>query len=94
MSKSNLISDLTAPSPAPAKQCGIQKIRAAMNDDERAALDAAVEHIREKNNSPRTIQTSGYTYKWLTDVLVKHEYDVTLRMVEKHTRRMCGCDDN
>lgn len=93
MSKNSLLNELKAGSP-PLKQCGVEKIRSGMTEEERAALDDAFEKIREKNASPRSIQTSGYTYKWLTDLLKKHGHDITFRMVEKHSRKMCGCDVN
>ena len=91
MSKSSLLDDLKAGG-VPLKQCGIGKIRSAMESDEQAALDDAFAKMRERNSSPRTIQTSGYTYKWLSDLLKKHGHDVTIRMVEKHSRKMCSCD--
>ena len=91
MSKSSLLDELKAGS-APTKSCGIGKIRNVMNTEEQEALDEAFVKIREKNASPRSIQTSGYTYKWLSDFLKKHGHDVTIRMVEKHSRKMCSCD--
>lgn len=93
MSKNSLLDDLKAGS-APLKQCGVGKVRAGMTPEEQAALDEAFVKIRERNSSPRTIQTSGYTYKWLTDLLKKHGHDVTIRMIEKHSRKVCSCDDN
>jgi hypothetical protein len=91
MSKNSLLDDLIAGS-APLKVCGIGKIRNGMTPEEQAALDDAFVKIREKNASPRSVQISGYTYKWLTDLLKRHEHDVTIRMVEKHSRKMCSCD--
>lgn len=91
MSKNSLLDELKAGS-APLKQCGIAKICESMSNEEQNALDEAFVKIREKNASPRSIQTSGYTYKWLTDLLKRHGHDVTIRMVEKHSRKMCGCD--
>jgi hypothetical protein len=93
MSKNSLLDDLKVGG-APLKQCGIGKIRVGMTPDEQEALDDAFAKMRERNSSPRTIQTSGYTYKWLSDLLKKHGHDVTIRMVEKHSRKMCSCDDN
>lgn len=91
MSKNSLLDDLKAGS-EPLKQCGISKIRNTMTPEEQAALDDAFTKMRDRNSSQRAIQTSGYTYKWLTDLLKKHGHDVTIRMVEKHSRKMCSCD--
>lgn len=91
MSKSSLIEELKAGS-VPTKSCGVGKIRSAMSIEEQEALEDAFVKIREKNTSFRSIQTSGYTYKWLSDLLKKHGHDVTIRMVEKHSRKMCSCD--
>lgn len=90
MERSSLLEDLS--STAPIKQCGIAKARQNMTEEEAAALEQAFEKIRQKNSSASSIQTSGYTYKWLADVLKKNGFDVTVRVVEKHSRRMCGCN--
>lgn len=91
MSKNSLLDELKAGS-APLKVCGIGKVRNEMSAEEQSALDDAFVKIREKNASPRSVQISGYTYKWLTDLLKRHGHDVTIRMVEKHSRKMCSCD--
>ena len=91
MEKSSLLDDLSNATPVSAKQCGIAKARQSMTNEESIALEQAFDKIRQKNSSPSSIQTSGYTYKWLTDVLKKNGFDVSLRVVEKHSRRMCGC---
>jgi len=93
MSQSSFIEDLKVVL-IPAKQCGVEKIRSQMGEDERAALDDAFEKIRTKNVSYKAVQTSGYTYKWLYEVLNKHGHIVSFRVVEKHTRKMCACNVN
>lgn len=91
MEKSSLLEDLISAAPASPKQCGIAKARQEMTDEEALALEQAFEKIRQKNLSPSSVQTSGYTYKWLADVLKKNGFDVTVRVVEKHSRKLCGC---
>lgn len=91
MSKSNLLDDLINTTPSTAKQCGIAKAIQKMSEDEVVALNQAFDKIRQKNVSPSSIQTSGYTYRWLTEILKKNGFDVTVRVVEKHSRKLCAC---
>ena len=91
MSKSNLLEDLTTSKPSAVKQCGIAKAMQDMSEDEITALNQAFDKIRQKNVSPSSIQTSGYTYRWLTDILKKNGFDITVRVVEKHSRKLCAC---
>lgn len=91
MSKSNLLDDLTNTTPSTAKQCGIAKAMQSMSEDEIVALNQAFDKIRQKNVSPSSIQTSGYTYRWLTEILKNNGFAVTIRVVEKHSRKLCAC---
>lgn len=91
MSKNSLLEDLTNATPSATKQCGIAKAMQSMSEDEIVALNQAFDKIRQKNVSPSSIQTSGYTYRWLTDILKKNGFDITVRVVEKHSRKLCAC---
>jgi len=94
MPKSSFVEDLKVDL-APAKQCGVERVRSQMGADDRTALDAAFEKIRDKNSSYKSVQTTGgYTYKWLHDVLTKHGHVVSIRSVTKHSRKLCACDVN
>jgi hypothetical protein len=90
MSEGGLVDDLLMREPANVKmQCGFTRIYLSLGDKERAAVDAALERIKNDTGAGRA---KVYSYSWLSEVLKKNGHQISSSTVARHMTKRCGCE--
>lgn len=89
---SDLAARLSQPAPSPyANRCSVGHVLRAVSPVEREALQNALEKVTEALNS-KTAMSSGYTTRWLMQVLEEAGHKVSDRMLRRHCKKECSCD--
>lgn len=83
-----LLDDLLNEPPKPT-ECKIQLIFESVEEDERTALQQAVERVRLDERSGRA---KIYSNQWLAKVLSDNGYDVSRSTVARHVKKECSCE--
>lgn len=88
--KSSLALDLETPRQlAVSTVCKFTRVTDGMSEEERAALDRAVEMIRNDNGMGKG---KVYSASWLTKVLKQHGYNVSISTIQRHVNGECCCE--
>lgn len=90
MSEGGLVDDLLMREPASVKmECGFTRIYQALGDKEKAAVDAALERIKNDTGAGRA---KVYSYSWLAEVLKKNGYSISSSTIARHMTGKCSCE--
>ena len=87
--KVTLVEALDTPlrSPIP-RQCLLARVREGLSDEERDALDRALERVRhDPNNGQRKV----YSTSWLASVLTSQGHALSSATIQRHLRQSCSC---
>lgn len=90
MSSDSLLEALqTRSEAATLSACKFTQIREKLTEDERSALDKAVDSIREDAGvgKAKTFSTS-----WLTKVLRNFGYTISISTIQRHVNKECSCE--
>ncbi|CAB4144566.1 hypothetical protein UFOVP1296_47 [uncultured Caudovirales phage] len=88
----DLAARLSQPVPSPyANRCSIGHVLKKVSPEEREALDIALGHVSNALSTSSTM-SSGYTTRWLADVLEEFGHKVSDRMIRRHAKGECSCD--
>lgn len=88
--KSTLLDDLETPRPDyVGGQCKLKVIKDGMEDEESAGIDRAVEKIRSDLGQGRS---KSYSATWLTRLLRKNGYNISVSTVQRHVNKECPCE--
>lgn len=86
----SLIADLEALPPSySGGVCKIRIIRDDMDAEKQESLDRAVERVRGDRGQGRS---KVHSATWLTKVLRKNGYDVSVSTVQRHVNKECPCE--
>jgi hypothetical protein len=69
--------------------CKFSRIRQILTDEEKEALDKAVNGIREDAGLGKA---KMYSTTWLTKVLRNFGHDVSVSTVQRHVNKECSCE--
>jgi hypothetical protein len=69
--------------------CKFTRVKDAMSDEEKKALDRAVEMVRKDNGMGKG---KVYSASWLTKVLKQHGYSVSISTIQRHVNGECCCE--
>lgn len=90
MSENSLINALQSPNdPAIKPTCKFTQVRNNLTDEEREALDKAVDGIRQDAGLGKA---KKYSTSWLAKVLRSFGYDVSISTVQRHVNKECSCE--
>lgn len=83
---------LSQPSSSPyANRCSVGHVLTQVTDEERAALEKAINNVKESLEKQTSLQT-GYTARWLSRVLGEFNFSVSDRMIRRHCAGDCSCE--
>jgi hypothetical protein len=89
-SQDSLIADLeTVPSVYSGGVCKIKIIRDDMESEKQESLDRAVERVRNDRGQGRS---KVHSATWLTKILRKNGYDISVSTVQRHVNKECPCE--
>lgn len=80
-----------SPKGKPGPICGFTKVRKTLTDDDRLALDEAVELVRGERASAVAGQRTEHTATWIHASLIANGHKVSLLTTQKHIAKSCGC---
>lgn len=84
-----LRSELTA---RPASTCALGRLLRTLNDDDRDALEAAIENVRTTRLTVGAPNAhTGFTAAAIQRALVTEGHRMSKDVVERHVGRRCGC---
>ena len=90
MSEGGLVDDLLMREPSNVRmECGFTRIYQALGDKEQAAVDAALERIKNDTGAGRA---KVYSYSWLSEVLKKNGYSISSSTIARHMTGKCNCE--
>jgi hypothetical protein len=69
--------------------CKFSQIRENLSDDEKAALDKAVNGIRDEAGVGKA---KTYSTAWLTKVLKNFGYSLSVSTTQRHVNKECSCE--
>lgn len=88
----NLASQLIQPVPSPyANRCSVGHVLKKVSKEEKEALNVALQHVTDALNTSSSM-SSGYTTRWLANVLEEFGHKVSDRMIRRHAKGQCSCD--
>lgn len=88
--RSTLLDDLEKPRPDYiGGPCKLKVIKDAMDDEESAGIDRAVERVRMDTGQGRS---KSYSASWLTRMLRKNGYNISVSTVQRHVNKECPCE--
>ena len=72
-------------------RCSIWVIRQNLEEQDRQALDEAIQRIRDARDQGLTSGQSAYNCQWLQKSLGSEGHPVSVLTVQKHVRFGCSC---
>ena len=87
--KVTLVEALETPlrDPSP-RQCLFERLRGELLEEEREALDRALDKVRtDPNNGQRKV----YSTAWLANVLTSQGHPLSSATIQRHLRNSCSC---
>ena len=86
----SLIADLESTPPVySGGVCKIKIICDDMDQEKKDSIDRAVEKVRNDRGQGRS---KVHSATWLTKVLRKHGYDISVSTVQRHVNKECPCE--
>lgn len=88
--RSSLLDDLENPRPDYiGGPCKFKVIKDGMDPEEQEGIDRAVERVRQDTNQGRS---KAYSTSWLTRMLRKNGYNISVSTVQRHVNKECPCE--
>lgn len=88
--KSTLLEDLESPrSDYSGAPCKFKLIKDSMSEDEQLGVDRAVEKVRNDLGQGRS---KAHSASWLTRLLRKNGYSISVSTVQRHVNKECPCE--
>ena len=78
-------------SPPRLPQCPVARLRLALDDTDRTALDRAIARIAAVEGDQRSAGNSPWTVDWLRNVLINNGHAVGSPGLRRHLRGDCAC---
>lgn len=90
MTDNSLIEALQSPKDSIAQfHCKFMQVRNTLSNEEREALDKAVDGIRQDAGLGKA---KKYSASWLAKVLRSFGNDVSVSTVQRHVNKECSCE--
>ena len=90
MSENGLVADLLSRAPSNVKmECAFTRIVSSLPDDERTAVENALERVKNDTGEGRA---RVYSYTWLADVLKKNGHPISSSTIARHGTGKCNCE--
>jgi hypothetical protein len=90
MSEHGLVADLLSREPSNVKMiCAFTRLLAALSDEERTAVENALERVKTDTGEGRA---RVYSYTWLADVLKKNGHPISSSTIARHVTGKCSCE--
>ena len=88
--QSAFLNDLETPRPDYiGGPCKIKVIKDSMDEEDGAGLDRFIERIRQDTGQGRA---KSYSASWLTRVMRKNGYNISVSTVQRHVNKECPCE--
>lgn len=88
----SLIADLEATPPAySGGMCKVRVIMDNMSPERQESLEKHIERVRTDMGQGRS---KSYSASWLTRILRKHGYNISVSTVQRHVNKECPCGRN
>ena len=86
----SLVEALATPQPQGLQMsCKVSQIRELLNDDEKQALDRAVDGIRQDAGMGKS---KRYSTVWLSKVLDSFGHYISVSTLQRHVNKECACE--
>lgn len=87
--KDSFIADLESTPPQHSGgMCKIQVIMDSMTEERQESLEKHIERVRNDLGQGRS---KSYSASWLTRILRKHGYNISVSTVQRHVNKECPC---
>lgn len=90
MSENSLVDALKTPRDGTTKfSCKFIQVRNELSDEEKEALDTAVNGIRQDAGMGKA---KKYSASWLAKVLRSFGHDISVATIQRHVNKECSCE--